>query len=209
MNNSKFHKIAVVAMAVMIVSAGCGQVADTGEANNSSKPPIVDGSQNGQQNSQDGQKDQQDKDEVENGKDEGTDNTSPSADINAKDIYNKITTEIEMSAFMELQPDQVEDVYGLAPENIGEGSIFMLPMMNIRTSEISIVRLKSEDDFDIVKSAMEQRAANIQKTFETYLQDQYELSKKYQIVRNGEYVMFSITPDQEKAAEIFNSFFAK
>ena len=113
-----------------------------------------------------------------------------------------------MGSLLTLDAQGVKDMYGLDASAYAD-SMFMPAMMNISSAEIAVVKLKSDDQYEEVKAAMEKRAQAIQKTFEQYLPDQYAASKNYQIVRNGDFVLFSITQDQEQAKEIFNSFFAK
>jgi|GEM_PF-777000 len=141
--------------------------------------------------------------------------SQPSADpapnpdeLKASDITTKLTSDIEMGALLTLDAQGVKDMYGLDVTAYAD-SMFMPAMMNISSAEIAVVKLKTDKQYDEVKAAMENRAKAIQKTFEQYLQDQYQASKNYQILRSGDFVLFSITKDQEKVKEIFEGFFAK
>lgn len=140
--------------------------------------------------------------------------SQPSADpapnpdeLKASDITTKLTSDIDMGSLLTLDAQGVKDLYGLDVSAYAD-SMFMPAMMNISSMEIAVVKLKSDEQYEEVKAAMEKRAEAIQKTFEQYLQDQYQASKNYQILRSGDFVLFSITKDQEKVKEIFEGFFA-
>jgi hypothetical protein len=131
----------------------------------------------------------------------------PSSDIKVSDISAKILKDIEMPALVNVEGERIKDVYGIDSSSLLSEAVFMQALMNTKATELVIVKLKSDKNYDAVADALENRAASIQKTFETYLQDQYEDAQNYKIVRSGSYVMLSISHDQDKAVEIFNGFF--
>lgn len=134
---------------------------------------------------------------------------NPSAEVTVADIAAKLTTDAGLGPLSPVEGEQIKDIYGIEPEKQLVDGSFYQAMMMIQAGEFSVVQLKSEKDFDDVKAGFEKRAETVIKAFESYLQDQYEQAQNYQIIRNGNFVLFSITPDQKKTAEIFNSFFKK
>ncbi|NIK80372.1 hypothetical protein FHS15_005556 [Paenibacillus castaneae] len=133
----------------------------------------------------------------------------PIADVTAETISAKIIADITLGPLMVVEGDQIKENYGINVEKQLVEGIFHQPKMMIQAGEFSIVKLKSDEDYDAVASGFETRAKAIQDLFKDYLEDQYEQAQNYQIIRNGRFVLFSITPDQKKTAEIFNSFFKK
>ncbi|OBZ15187.1 DUF4358 domain-containing protein [Bacillus sp. FJAT-26390] len=131
----------------------------------------------------------------------------PSSDIKVSDISAKILKDIEMPRLVTVEGERIKDVYGIDSGSLLSEAVFMQALMNTKATELVIVKLKSDKNYDAVAEALENRAASIQKTFETYLQDQYEDAQNYKIVRSGSYVMLSISHDQDKVVEIFNGFF--
>lgn len=111
-----------------------------------------------------------------------------------------------MPALMAVEGDRIQDVYYLDPAQLAD-STFLQPMMNVSTSEIVVVRLKAQKDYDTVAKALKKRADDVIRMFSTYLPDQYELAKNYQIVRKGDYVLFSISREQQQVAKVFEGFF--
>lgn len=131
----------------------------------------------------------------------------PSTDIKVSDITTKITTDLEFPMLGNVEAERLKDVFGTDFDGLVTEGVYLQAMMNVKATELAIVKLKSDKSYDAVAKAFEARAADIQKTFETYLQDQYEDAKNYKIVRNGNYVMLSISHDQDAVVKIFNSFF--
>ncbi|WP_054026579.1 DUF4358 domain-containing protein [Bacillus sp. FJAT-28004] len=131
----------------------------------------------------------------------------PSTDIKVSDITTKITTDLEYPMLGNVEAERLKDVFGTDFDGLVTEGVYLQAMMNVKATELAIVKLKSDKSYDAVAEAFEARAADIQKTFETYLQDQYEDAKNYKIVRNGNYVMLSISHDQDAVLKIFNSFF--
>ena len=56
-----------------------------------------------------------------------------------------------------------------------------------------------------VETALKAHLDNLIKTFETYLPEAYEMAKKGQIVQRGDYVMLVVSPDNDKAIELFEA----
>ncbi|WP_053377030.1 DUF4358 domain-containing protein [Paenibacillus sp. FJAT-27812] len=134
---------------------------------------------------------------------------NPFGKVTVADIAAKITADAGLGPLTAVQDDQVKDVYGIDMEAQLVDGIFYQPKMMIQAGEFSVVHLKTEKDYADIEAAFEKRAEAVQKAFETYLPDQYEQSLNYQILRSGNFVLFSISPDQKKTAEIFNGFFKK
>lgn len=134
---------------------------------------------------------------------------NPSAEFTVADIAAKLTADAGLGPLKPVEGDQIKETYGIDTEKQLVDGIFYQPKMVIQAGEFSVVQLKTDQDYEDVKEAFEKRAETVKKTFESYLEDQYEQAQNYQIIRNGNFVLFSITPDQKKAAEIFNGFFKK
>jgi len=204
MINNKTRKLMVVAFAVVVLASGCSAQnnASSNDSTNNNQAVVEQteapaGNDSNEANDQDGTTDQ-------NAGEQTNDSEAADSEVTAAKIIDKITTDVEMGSLITLQDEQVKDMYGINVQEALEEGIFKPAMMNVHAYEVTVVKLKSDEYYEQVADGMEQRAAAIQKTFETYLPDQYEASKNYQIIRKGDFVLFSITPDQEKTAEIFD-----
>lgn len=205
LNNKNYRKMIAILTTVLVLATGCGN----GNEQNQNGEQVIEEPQNGQNTpnpsedpniNEDEQADQDNEGDVPQSKEPEDTEVSK-----VEEIANHIISELEMGSTIELGDQEIMDMYGIDRSKLADG-IFLPSMFNIKASEIAIVQLASEEQYEEVAKGMEQRAEQIQKTFESYLPDQYQLSLNYQIVRNGNYVMFSITHDQERAKEIFDRY---
>jgi len=122
----------------------------------------------------------------------------------AKGIVDAILTKVEQPAQMPVEGDMVKDLYHLDPSLLEDYSI-MMPLMNVKTNEVAVLKVKDAKDIETVEEAVTQRAADVQKQFETYLQDQYENAKNFQVVKKGNYVLFVISESADAIVSEFES----
>lgn len=129
-------------------------------------------------------------------------------ELTTNEMMDKMLEEVEQPMLMELQADQVQDVYNLDPEMLEEYSI-RIPMMNVKSNEIAILKVKNTEDVPEVEEAVKQRVEIVKKQFETYLPDQYENAENYKLVTKGNYVLFVISAEADELVTIYDSFFTK
>lgn len=128
--------------------------------------------------------------------------------VTANEMIEEMLAEVEQPMLMELPADQVLAIYNIDPEKLEDYAI-RIPMMNIKTNEIAILKVKDTADIPEVEEAVKQRAENVKKTFETYLPDQYENAKNYQLITKGNYVLFVISEDADKLIKVYDRFFTQ
>ncbi|WP_138753190.1 DUF4358 domain-containing protein [Paenibacillus sinopodophylli] len=132
---------------------------------------------------------------------------NPNGEVTVADIAAKLSADAGLGPLAAVEGDKIMETYSInSDKQLIDGSFYQATLM-MQAGEFSVVQLKSDADFDSVKTGFEKRAAALQSIFKDYLQDQYEQAKNYQIIRNGNFVLFSITPDQQKTAELFHGFF--
>ena len=112
-------------------------------------------------------------------------------------MVDGMLAKIEQPALVEMTGDMVKQMYYIDPALLEQYTI-MSPMMNIKTNEIAVFKVKDAKDIAAVEDGIKKRAADVQKTFETYLQDQYENAKNYKLVTKGNYVFFVISEEADK-----------
>lgn len=125
-----------------------------------------------------------------------------------KEMMDSVLAQFEQPSLMELPAEMVNELYHLNPTLLDQYTI-MTPMMNIKTNEIAILKVKDAKDIPTVEEAVKQRATDIQKQFETYLPDQYENAKNYKLVTKGNYVIFIISENADDIEKAFETFFVK
>jgi predicted nucleotidyltransferase len=123
-----------------------------------------------------------------------------------KEMADQVLEQFEQPALMEMPADMIQTLYHLDPALLDQYTIRM-PLMNMKTNEIAILKVKEAKDIAAVETAVKQRAADVQKQFETYLQDQYENAKNYKLVTKGNYVLFVISENADEIVKVLESFF--
>jgi DNA mismatch repair ATPase MutL len=125
-----------------------------------------------------------------------------------KDIVDEMLKQVEQPSLMEMSGDQVKEAYGIDMALLEDYAVHV-PLMNVKTNEIAIFKVKKPTDIAAVKKGIETRAENVQKQFEHYLQDQYENAKNYRLVTKGNYVLFLISESADALEKAFNDSFNK
>jgi len=115
---------------------------------------------------------------------------------------------VEQPAQINLEPEMVQEWYHLDPTLLEEYTI-RVPLMNVKTNEIALLKVKDAADVPTVQAAVEQRAADVQKLFESYLPDQYENAKNYKLIADGNYVLFIISESADELIAAYNDIAAQ
>lgn len=123
-----------------------------------------------------------------------------------KEMVDGMLAKLEQPALIEMTGDMVKQMYYIDPALLEQYTI-MSPMMNIKTNEIAVFKVKDAKDIAAVEDGIKKRAGDVQKTFETYLQDQYEIAKNYKLVTKGSYVFFVISEQADQFVSEFDTFF--
>lgn len=128
--------------------------------------------------------------------------------MTAKEMTDSVTAKFEQPALMELPAENVGTLYHLDSALLEDYSI-LIPMMNIKTNEIAVLKVKDIKDVPDVETAVKQRATDVQKQFETYLPDQYENAKNYKMITKGKYVIFVISDIADDLVQAFENLFVE
>ncbi|GLX69891.1 DUF4358 domain-containing protein [Paenibacillus glycanilyticus] len=126
--------------------------------------------------------------------------------LSPQEMVEQLTKQFEQPPQTDLEENGVEELYHLDPSLLEAYSI-KIPLMNVKTNEVAVLKMKNAKDADVVKKGIEQRAADVQKQFETYLPDQYENAKNYQTSVKGNYVFFAIGEQADEMVNAFNGLF--
>ena len=126
--------------------------------------------------------------------------------LTANEMVDEMLAKVEQPMMMEVTGEQVQEVYNIDPEKLEDYAI-RIPMMNVKTNEIAILKVKDAADVPAVEEALKQRAQTVQQQFETYLPDQYENAKNYKLVTKGNYVLFVISDQADELVTEYDRFF--
>lgn len=134
--------------------------------------------------------------------------TTLEPNASAKEMTEQMVTEVEQPKLIELTAEDLKNLYNLDAAKLEDFSV-RVPMMGVKTNEIAIFKVKDEKDIAEVLTAIEQRAESVMKTFEQYLQDQYENAKNHKIITKGNYVLFVISDQADELIAVYDRFFVK
>nr|WP_243865552.1 DUF4358 domain-containing protein [Paenibacillus lupini] len=126
--------------------------------------------------------------------------------LSTEEMIEQLTKQYEQPPQTDLETDGVKNLYHLDPALLDTYTI-KIPLMNVKTNEIAVLKAKNAKDVEAIQEGVKQRAAEVQKQFETYLPDQYENAKNYKVVAQGSYVLFVIGENADDIVTAFNGFF--
>lgn len=128
--------------------------------------------------------------------------------VATKDIADKIVKDLEFPATLEMDEERAKEFYALDTTLVSEFAIYQA-MMNVKSDEVSVFKVKDKKNIEKVKEGILKRQEQLTNVWKQYLPDQYEKVQNYIILEKDNYIMYCISDNQEKAEEIFNSFFSK
>lgn len=117
-------------------------------------------------------------------------------------LWTSMEESLELPALMELDDDTLQSVYGIDPADL-DSYVARMPMMMVHATEFFLAKVK-DDKMNTVKAALENRQAALDEQWSWYLPEQYELVKNYQLIVNGNYVLFCVCEDTETVVKLFN-----
>jgi len=129
-------------------------------------------------------------------------------DLTAKEMVDQMFKEVEQPQLMELKAEEVKTIYNIDADKLEDFEIRM-PLMNVHTNEVAILKVKDAKDIADIEAALKARAEVVQKQFENYLPDQYENAKNYKLITKGNYVIMVISDKADELVKVYEGFFAK
>ena len=135
-------------------------------------------------------------------------------EITANEIYEKVlesdyqdlgSIADNIPTLLTLDATQIanEKTYGI-DVNLLESYEIGVALMDIRSTEFAVVKVKDEKDVDMIKEKFTKRAKNISLDFIDTLEDQYELAKNASIFSRGPYVAMIISDVSDEMIGTFN-----
>ncbi len=128
--------------------------------------------------------------------------------LSSGDIVDFMLEQVEQPVSLDMSAEQMEEAYGIDPDTL-ENFAVRAPFVNIKSNELALFKVKKAKDAAAVKKGIEKRAGDIQKSFESYLPDQYENSKNYRVVTQGNYVLFIISESADDLEKAFKGALAQ
>ena len=123
-----------------------------------------------------------------------------------KSFIDKVAEDYDdLPAMMDFDDGIVSDTYGIDLSMLDEYA-GKFPLMNVTATEFFAAKVK-EGNMDAVVEAIENRVSSLEQTWATYLPEQYDLVKQYELVQEGDYVLFVVSTHAAEMAENFKAAF--
>lgn len=128
--------------------------------------------------------------------------TTPNA-LPLTKLAREIVEATGMASSQKNTAEELRDYLKIDPAHYDEVISFSSMMVN--SDAVVLGKVAEGADKNAVKAELEARRAAIQQSFEQYLPEPLEKAKAGRVVESGGYVMLIISPDVEKAVELFEA----
>ena len=88
--------------------------------------------------------------------------------VTVSDIINKINEEVKFPPMMDVKREEMKDFYYINPDDVEE-YIIKSPMMNVKATEMAIIKVKDGKSVDGVKEGINKRVKDLEGIWEQYL----------------------------------------
>ncbi len=132
-----------------------------------------------------------------------TPSEKPQASV-VQSVWKDISALDLPASMIDLDADTLKAIYGIDSADLVE-YVCKMPMMNTQATEFFIAQVK-DGKMDAVKAAVEDRQADMDAQWSTYLPEQYGLVQNYKLVTSGNYILFAVSEYADDAVSIFDSY---
>jgi hypothetical protein len=124
------------------------------------------------------------------------------------EIAEKIIQEVEFGRLVSMPEDLSTDFYPF-DRNLVSEYVIHFSMINVNSDEIAIFKVKDAKSLAEIEKGIQKRLEQLDKTWSHYLPAQYDKVKQHIIIKKDNYIMFTVSSNQDKVREVFNGFFSK
>ena len=107
-----------------------------------------------------------------------------------------VTKTLDQTNMTPADNQMIKRLYGLDPAQF-DGVMCFSPLTNMASEEVLLVKLKSDDQQDMVREAIEARRDSQMRTFDGYGFEQYAMLEESIIEVHGNYILF-VSPNDPK-----------
>lgn len=117
-------------------------------------------------------------------------------------IADKVKQSVDLSSLKAADYPKLKKLYGISRAELEDFVLYRAPS-NIKADEIAIIKVKDPKYIDEVKEKVLKRADRQATSFRDYLPKEYFLIEKKIIKVKGNYILFAVSKDAEKIADVF------
>ena len=122
--------------------------------------------------------------------------------INLNDILCEIVNEDSDEIFKDGTSKEFKRYYGLNINDY-ENVMLKMPNSNMDVNEILIVKVKNENDIQLLEDAIDKRVENQGNIFKDYAPEQYSIIQDYELYVKDNIVLFLISKNSEQIKKNF------
>lgn len=119
------------------------------------------------------------------------------------EVYFTVTNDLDEVLSMTADEAMLKDAYGIDEQVLSSYRVEM-GMNRARVWELAVFEVKEDKDIDKVKEGIAKRQQDLEKQWESYLEDQYELVKKSQTIVKGNMILYVVSPDADQIVGQFD-----
>ena len=128
------------------------------------------------------------------------------SDTDFETMKKGVVAAVDTGAMIEADNQMIKRLYGIDP-NEYDGVVLYYPSTNMGAEEVFLAKLKSAEQREEVKAAIEGRLASQKKSFDGYGTNQTELLNNSVVRVEGNYALFVVAEDPTKASGEFTRLF--
>lgn len=128
---------------------------------------------------------------------------TPAPQVDAVQATWDEIAKLDLPSLSDMDADTLSALYGIDSADL-VSFVFKMPLMNVQATEFFIAEVK-DGKMDTVKACVEKRQADLEAQWSQYLPEQLELVQNYQLVTNGNYILFAISEHADDAVAAFNA----
>lgn len=131
---------------------------------------------------------------------------SNSENIDLNNVLCEIVDKDSDEIFKDGTSKEFKRYYGLNINDY-ENVMLKLPNSNMDVNEILIVKVKNENDIQLLEDAIDTRVENQEKIFKDYAPEQYSIIQDYEVYVKDNIVFFVISKNAEQIKKNFKDAF--
>ena len=130
--------------------------------------------------------------------------TTGSGDSSApfESVSEAVAKTLDQTHMTPADNQMIKRIYGLDPAQF-EGVTCFSPLTNMDADEVLLVKLKSDDQQDAVRAAIEARRDTQMRTFDGYGFEQYAMLEESIIEVHGNYILYVSSNDPKTTVKAF------
>lgn len=131
--------------------------------------------------------------------------TSGTGDSNAsfESVSEAVTKTLDQTNMTSADNQMIKRLYGLDPSQF-DGILCYSPATNMAAEEVLLIKLKSDDQQDAVREAIEARRDSQMRTFDGYGFEQYAMLEQSIIEVHGNYILYISSNDPKTTVKAFS-----